>query len=81
MAQFAVEVDFETFALLTVLAEADGVSATEELARCVRARRKERFFESLETGLRGMSVAEHARDAGERILWDRTLADGSEDWK
>jgi hypothetical protein len=75
MAQ-TVKIDPETHALLSRLAADDGVSLQEELARSVRARRKEQFFQQMAAGYAQMTDAERAEDAEEAVLWDRSLADG-----
>lgn len=77
MAQ-TVKIDPETHALLSQLAADDDVSLQEELARSVRARRKERFFQQMAAGYEQMTDAERAEDAEEAALWDRSLPDGLE---
>jgi hypothetical protein len=78
MAQ-TVRIDEPTHALLRELADADEVSLHEELARAVRARKKERFFAEMRAGYAQMTDAERAEEAEELALWDQTLLDGLED--
>jgi hypothetical protein len=78
MAQ-TVRIDEETHSLLRRLAEADGVTLHEELARAVKARRKERFFEEMARGYEARTPDERAEDEREIALWDPALADGSEE--
>jgi hypothetical protein len=76
MAQ-TVRIDEPTHALLRELANADGVSLSEELGRAVRARKRERFFADLTAGFAALSADERAEDARETALWETTLADGA----
>lgn len=78
MAQ-TVRIDPTTHVLLSRLAEQDGVTLQEELARAVRARERARFFREFEEGLLCRTDREREEDAEEQALWDRTSADGLED--
>lgn len=78
MAQ-TVRIDESTHALLRDLAEADGVSLHEELARAVQARKRERFFAELAAGYSAMSQQERSEDEAELAQWDTTLGDGLDD--
>lgn len=75
MAQ-TVRIDEDTHRHLRRLADADGVSLQEELARAVRARRRETFFASIAAGYTARSPTEVAEDEAELALWDQTLGDG-----
>jgi hypothetical protein len=73
-----VRIDEGTHGLLRDLAEADGVSLSEELARAVQARRRERFFAELAAGYAALTGKERDDEATELARWDGTLRDGDE---
>lgn len=73
-----VRIDPATHQHLRLLAEADGVTLQEELARAVSARRREAFFASIAEGYAARSPEEVIEDERELALWDQTLNDGSD---
>jgi hypothetical protein len=78
MAQ-TVRIDEATHALLRELADADGVSLHEELARAVQARKKEKFIAQFHAAYAEMTDDERAAEAAEMAVWDTALLDGLED--
>lgn len=78
MAQ-TVRIDEATHALLRELADADGVSLHEELARAVQARKKEKFVAQFHAAYAEMTDDERAEEAAEMAVWDTALSDGLAD--
>jgi hypothetical protein len=74
MAQ-TVRIDEAAYAALRELADRDGVSLQDALAKAIEVARRERFFDDLNRGYAELS----AEEASDQKLWDKALSDGLAD--
>jgi predicted transcriptional regulator len=82
MASTTVRVSMHTHELLRKLAEASGEPLHKVLERAVENYRREQFYAEFNAAferLRADPVA-WEEELAERALWERTLADGLDDW-
>ena len=82
MASTTVRVSAETHELLRKLAEASGEPLQKVLERAVENYRREQFFTELNAAYARLQADPVAweEELAERALWERTLADGLDDW-
>jgi predicted CopG family antitoxin len=77
----AVSVASETYEKLAYLAEKDGASISEVLARAIDNLYRKRFLEDMNADYARLRADAEAwkEELEERALWDNTLNDGLED--
>jgi len=75
MAQ-TVRIDEATHAALREFADRDRLSLQDELAKLVKGRQEQEFFQAIERGYAAMSAAERAEEQSSIAAWDQTLPDG-----
>jgi len=82
MASTTVRVSEHTHELLRKLAEATGEPLAKVLERAVENYRREQFFAELNAAYARLKADPVAweEELAERALWERTLADGLDDW-
>jgi predicted transcriptional regulator len=82
MASTTVRVSEHTHELLRKLAEATGEPLAKVLERAVENYRREQFFAELNAAYERLQADPVAweEELAERALWERTLADGLDDW-
>lgn len=71
-----VRIDEATHAALREFADRDRLSLQDELAKLVKARQEQEFFEAIERGYAALSPAERAQEQADLAAWDPTLSDG-----
>ncbi len=76
-----VRVDERTHETIKEIAELDGDSVTQVVARAVEAYRRQRMLESLDKAFAALKTdpVAWAEEMAERAEWDATLKDGLED--
>jgi predicted transcriptional regulator len=82
MASTTVRVSEHTHGLLRKLAEATGEPLAKVLEGAVENYRREQFFAELNAAYARLQADPVAweEELAERALWERTLADGLDDW-